>query len=376
MNRANNQIHVTHIASGDLWAGAEVQLYTLCKSLNKMENITVSVILLNHGMLEDKLREQNIPVEVLDESSANSLQIFLGLIKSLKKLSPDIVHTHRIKENILGSLAAKLAGNIPSLRTAHGAPEHKPSPLKPYKYLMHILDWITARFLQLEICAVSDDLKALLEKTYPPKKIQVIENGVDIEELTPYTTQQPPKEYNKSNAFKIGLIGRLVPVKRVDLFIKTAKYIHDNYPELSVHFHIYGDGPLDDELKQLADSLEVSDIIKFEGHCDDIHKQMASLNALLITSDHEGLPMTLLEAMALGVPVIAHSVGGITKACQDGKCCRLTEQTTEQFAHSLIEQLAECESASRVKLAQTRVKLFYSANANAESFLLRYRALS
>ncbi|VAW89721.1 hypothetical protein MNBD_GAMMA17-2069, partial [hydrothermal vent metagenome] len=98
-----------------------------------MPDITVSVILLNHGTLEDKLREQNICVEVLDETELSSIRIFTSLIKALKRLKPNIIHTHRNKENILGSIAAKIAGNMPSLRTAHGAPEHRPIIKKPHK---------------------------------------------------------------------------------------------------------------------------------------------------------------------------------------------------------------------------------------------------
>ncbi len=369
-------MHITHIASGDLWAGAEVQLYTLCKTLNNMPNIKVSVILLNHGTLEDKLREQNICVEVLDETQLSSARIFVDLIKALKRSKPNIVHTHRSKENILGSLAAKIAGNITSLRTTHGAPEHRPSLSKPHKYIFALLDWLTARFIQKKIIAVSEDLKAILAKNYPQNKLDVIENGVDIEALAPLRKPQTPKNLNQQSSFKVGLVGRLVPIKRVDLFIKTAKQMQDHYPELSIHFHIYGDGPLQQELKQLSCSLGVNNIVKFENHCDDIHRQIASLDALLITSDHEGLPMTLLEAMALGTPVIAHSVGGITKACQNGECCWLIDDnSTDTLSHMLTEYLTGPKPSSKVKLAQTRIEVFYSAKTNAESLISKYRAL-
>ncbi len=371
----NSNMHITHIASGDLWAGAEVQLYTLCKTLNKMPGIKVSVILLNHGTLEGKLREQNIHVEVLDEAKLSSARIFLEFIKILKRSKPDIVHTHRNKENILGSIAARIAGNIPSLRTAHGAPEHRPNIKKPHKYLFYLLDWLTARYLQSKIIAVSEDLKTRLTKSYPENKIEVIENGVDIEALAYHIKGQAPDTSN-NKSYKIGLVGRLVPVKRVDIFIKTAEYIKTHRPEFSIRFHIYGDGPLLNELKQLCNELAVNDIVQFEGHCDDIHAQIASLDALLITSDHEGLPMTLLEAMALGTPVIAHSVGGITKACQNGECCWLiNDNSADTLSHMLVDYLTRPTSTTRIKLAQSRIALFYSAKANAESLISEYKAL-
>lgn len=369
-------MHVVHIASGDLWAGAEVQLHTLCKTLNKMPDISVSVILLNHGTLENKLREQNICVEVLDETELNSARIFIRLIKALKRLKPDIVHTHRNKENILGSIAAKIAGNIPSLRTVHGAPEHRPSIKKPHQYLLYLLDWLTARYLQSKIIAVSEDLKTQLTKSYPENKIEVIENGVDFEALACHIKKQAPNSLSNKKSYKIGLVGRLTPVKRVDIFIETAKYIKTRHPELSIQFHIYGDGPLFNELKQLCNALAVNDIVQFEGHCDDIHAQIASLDALLITSDHEGLPMTLLEAMALGVPVVAHSVGGITKACQNGECCWLVDDNSaDTVSHMITDCLTEQALTTKTESAQTRIRLFYSTKVNAKSLLSKYKTL-
>ena len=173
-------IKVTHIASGDLWAGAEVQLFTLAKTLHQFENVTVHVILFNHGELENRLREQNIPVDVLPETNLNGIQIFLRLKKLLQQHQPDVVHTHRIKENILGGLSAKLSGNIPSLRTAHGAPEHQPGWRKPHKQILYQLDWFVGRYFQSKIIAVSDDLAVLLRRDFPSKTIEIIENGIYI----------------------------------------------------------------------------------------------------------------------------------------------------------------------------------------------------
>ena len=371
---ANKKLHVVHIASGDLWAGAEVQLYTLCKTLHKMPEIKVSVILLNHGALEGKLHEQNIHVKVLDEIKLSSARIFIELIKALKQSKPDIVHTHRNKENILGSFAAKIAGNIPSLRTVHGASEHRPSIKKPHKYLLYLLDWLTARYLQSTIIAVSEELKTQLTKSYPENKIEVIENGVDIEALACYVKKQAPDTPCNKKPYKVGLVGRLVPVKRVDVFIKTAKHIKIHHPELSIRFHIYGDGPLLNELKQLCNELAVNDIVQFEGHCDDIHIQIASLDALLITSDHEGLPMTLLEAMTLGTPVIAHAVGGITNACQKGTSCWLVKQNTPEL---LSQKLNDCLSSKEQRriitnMAIQQINQKYATKNNAKSYTALY----
>ena len=376
MNQTKNDLHVTHIASGDLWAGAEVQLYTLCTTLNYFNDVKVSVVLFNHGTLENKLRKSGIHVEVIDESKFNALLIFSRLVKTLKRLNPNIVHTHRVKENILGSLASQFVGLKPSIRTVHGAPEHRPSFRKPHKCLLLFLDWFCARYLQSAIVAVSEDLEHLLKRSYPLKKIVTIENGIDTHNLYPFPSNTNAIQKEKQTPFKVGLVGRLVPVKRVDLYIEAARYLKLNYPDLPVHFHIYGDGPLLENLKQLSNSLVVSDIVSFEGHCNTIHQEIASLDALLITSDHEGLPMTLLEALALGTPVIAHSVGGITKACKDGECCWLISNNAPQIiAEKLLECLKEKSEikSTKIDLARSHIDQYYSAQANALQIKTTYQ---
>ena len=367
-------IKVTHIASGDLWAGAEVQLFTLAKTLHQFENVTVRVILLNHGELEKRLHEQGILVDVLDETSLNGIQILFRLIKLLRQHRPDVVHTHRIKENILGGLSAKFAGNIPSLRTAHGAPEHQPGWRKPHKQILYLLDWFVGRFVQSKIVAVSDDLAEILKNDFPDKKIQVIENGIDLDLIKKQTTNIKPTNISKNHTFKVGLAGRLVPVKRVDLFIQSAHYFREHYGNIKVSFHIFGDGPLFDELNTLCASLDLTDIVLFEGHCENIHQRIEELDILMMTSDHEGLPMVLLEAMALGTPIIAHAIGGIPKLLCEGRCGFLVRDQSESgYANTFKNAVEHADDLREIAgIALEQVSRYYNANKNAAAYLTEY----
>src|SRR5277367_5793662 len=117
-------VRVLHIISGDLWAGAEAQAFTQLSALHEA-NVTVAAALLNEGELAARLRARGVPVTVLDESRLSGTGILLALRRLMREWRPDIVHTHRTKENILGSLANRLAGNVPSVRTVHGASEDK-----------------------------------------------------------------------------------------------------------------------------------------------------------------------------------------------------------------------------------------------------------
>ena len=376
-NISNQTIHVLHFASGDLWAGAEVMLYTLAKTLHAELNIKVSAVLLNHGILEQKLRNCGVYVHVLDETRLSSFQILQQLNKIIDELKPDVIHTHRIKENIIGSIAALYNHRIPSLRTVHGAPEHRPPLHKLPKHLILFLNWLSGRYLQQTIIAVSPNLAKKLEDDYPKTKIKVIENGIDIDTLKQCITHKTTKNTNK-NSYRIGIAGRLVPVKRVDLFIESALYLKQHYPELPIHFHIYGDGPLSDTLQTQVRSQQADNYIHFEGHCEDITQQLQTLNALLMTSDHEGLPMILLEAMCLQTPIIAHAVGGIPHLLEQGKCGTLVRKhTAKAYSEAMVKLINQPGQYQLLaQLAFERVNQNYSARSTADAYLKVYKELS
>lgn len=374
----SKNISVLHIASGDLWAGAEVQMYTLVKTLNNNLHVPVTVVLLNHGKLERELKAIGINVYILDESQLNGLQIFFSLFRLIRRLSPDIIHTHRIKENILGSIAALLAGNISSLRTTHGSQEHPPSWLQPTKRLKYFLNWYCARFLQNKIIAVSDDLGVILKNDLPANKVIVIENGIDFEHITSQRHYKCDEPGETKKHFTIGVAGRLVPVKRLDIFIATARYMLDHHSDMKLRFHIYGEGPLLNELSILNDSLKTKDVVYFEGHCEHIVQKLTNLDALLMTSDHEGMPMILLEAMTLQVPIIAHAVGGIPSLLDQGSCGILVhDHTSAGYGEAIFQLLSQPDRQVTLKNnAYHRVRSVYSAENNALAYLSEYSLIA
>ena len=95
-------MNILHLASGDLWAGAEVQLYHLCTALKQKCAIDLHIVLLNHGQLEQKLIENGIRVTVLDENILSTHKIGWRLHQYVKNNPVDIIHSHLLKENLIG----------------------------------------------------------------------------------------------------------------------------------------------------------------------------------------------------------------------------------------------------------------------------------
>src|SRR6185437_412110 len=128
----------------------------------------------------ERLRAHSVDVTVFHETNVNAFRILSGLRKLISEFQPDIVHTHRLKENILGSVANRLSRNVPSVRTVHGANEHGRTLFR--RVLSRLNHWCGAH-LQQNVIAVSNDMAEKLMEEFPRAKPTVIENGVDIEAL-------------------------------------------------------------------------------------------------------------------------------------------------------------------------------------------------
>ena len=362
-------LRVLHIASGDLWAGAEVQAFTLMSHLSRMPETEVAAILMNEGRLADRLRSAGISVNVLDERKTASLGILGQLRGLLRTWRPDIVHTHREKENILGSLANRSCRNVPSLRTVHGAKEYLASAgwRGVRGRLISGLDLWTGRVLQRKVVAVTRELGAEMAGLFSPEKVVVIENGVDSEEVRRGIRVADFKAV-EPDAAHIGIAGRLVKVKRVDLFLEAAALLVQECPNRCWRFHVFGDGPMRRELEESSDVKRLAKRVMFHGHREDITTCIAGLDALVMCSDHEGMPMAALEAAALGVPVVAHAVGGLVAVVPDEFL--ITRHDASGYMDGILRVLRADGRAIAARCAAETLKQF-SAQRNAE----RVRAL-
>ncbi len=360
---------VLHIASGDLWAGAEKALYTLILALQQSSQVRIAAVILNPGALAEKLRDADVELLVLDESRQNTLQLMHSVSLWVEKTRPDIIHTHRSKENIIGSLVGT-RHRIPSVRTQHGASEHSFSALNLRKRAIHDIDFLSGRLLQRSIIAVSAPLAAELRKSFGTKKVCVIANGIDT----------GPDEWDQEDKFRpplaIGIVGRLAPVKRVDLFLRIAARVLSSPNTASkACFRIIGDGPLRPALTELATELGIDDQLTFEGHVDNAEAHIADLDILVICSDHEGLPMVALEAMKHRTLIVTHRIGGLPELLGDGEFgCVLDRQQIESFAGALEDIIRQPEAAARkAELARHQLQKHFSSSAMARGHLELYR---
>ena len=261
----------------------------------------------------------------------------------IKKEKPDVVHTHAAKAGFVGRVAAWLAGVPVIVHTFHGHVFRGYfSPNKTQFFI--ILERLTARISDT-IITLSDGLRRELAEEYRitrKGRITVLPLGLDLGTFT--QTGRKAGVFRKefgiaADAPLIGIVGRITPIKNHPLFLNAAVLILKQLP--NARFVIVGDGEMRAETEALVDQLGLRDAVIFAGWQKDVAHIYSDLDVMVISSINEGTPVTVIEALAGGCPVVATAVGGLPDLLDHGKLGRLVnDQSPESLSKALLEILA------------------------------------
>jgi L-malate glycosyltransferase len=314
-------MRVCHFASGDLWAGAEVQVAMLLGALKQFRDLDLSALLLNSGRLADELALQGIPVTVLEESCLGIVQLLRAVTRHLEAIRPHILHSHGYKGHILGALAGRLSHKPLTVQTYHGLKEN----LAGWAGLkMSLYDGVNAALARVTadgMVGVSSEITSTLEERYPSADVRCIRNGIDLTRVVP-TAERSAMRARLAIApdtFVVGTVGRLMPIKGLGYLIEAFAQFRRQQGSQEGKLVIVGDGPLRAELERCAESHRLSSDVIFLGTRTDVYDLMGTLDVFVLSSLHEGVPMVVLEAMALGIPIVASHVGGIPEVLENCK---------------------------------------------------------
>lgn len=372
-------LRICHVASGDLWAGAEVQTAQLLSELKKDSSLDLAAIVLNKGVLHDRLASIGINTQLVDESVLNPLEIARRLYQFNKRWRPNVVHTHRYKENVLGGLAAAWS-NVPVIvHTVHGLQEAFQG-WEHVKLKCHALiaNQVT-RMVASGLIGVSQEIESHLRREFPHIRVSCIRNG--ITGVTPGGVNMPgPTRKSigiEESAFVLGSIGRLTTIKGIEYLLRAVALLVKERKLMPIHVAVIGGGPLQKSLETLSAELSITEHVRFLGERQDVPNLLRLLDVFVIPSLHEGIPMALLEAMRAGCPVIASAVGGIPEVIRDGKDGVLVPPRDPGALARAIELLyASVQDRMRLSHAgRARVEAEFDAERMAELTKEFYRTL-
>jgi glycosyltransferase involved in cell wall biosynthesis len=242
----------------------------------------------------------------------NDVRALVKLYCLMRRERPHIVHTHTAKAGLLGRMAAHLARVPVVVHTYHGHVLHGYYG-NVANLLLRSIEKVLATFTT-RIVTVSEEIKKDIVnyRIASPEKITVIPLGFELEPFLESHTRQGEfrQELQLSREHKlVGIVGRLFPIKNHGLFLRAARRVLAERTD--VYFIIVGDGVLRPTLQQQADDLGIASHVIFTGWRRDLPRIYADLNTLVISSNNEGTPVSVIEAMASGCPVVATRVGGL-----------------------------------------------------------------
>lgn len=339
-------LHVVRPAAG----GLKNHLINLVRYTDKNKFDVTVACPPNSPLFEElaSLGIKTLPIPLLGElSPTKDYAVVHTLVKYLNQSGTTILHAHSSKGALVGRIAAILARTPVVLFTVHNSIFYEEWP-QWKKTIFAQVERFLARFTD-RIITVSDALKQeLIEKeSIPATQISTIYNGIEVENFTAKVDMlNIRRDLNIPELGPvIGTIARLAPQKGVSYFLKAASLLK----EYQVNFLVVGDGPLRDALEQEVTELGLQNRVIFTGKRDNIAEILSIMDIYVLPSVTEGLPLTILEAMAAGKPVVATRVGGVPEAIVEGKTgLVVAPRDPEALAVAIAGMLSEREKLIRM----------------------------
>jgi glycosyltransferase involved in cell wall biosynthesis len=306
----------------------------------------------------------NIPFLLRRINPVYDLLALFSLYILLIKERPTIVHTHTSKAGLLGALAAKMAGIPILVHTPHGHVlwgYFGPLRTKIFIFLERLSSRITDKIVALTNREKEDYLMFKIAKE---DRYVVISSGIRLKKFKESLIDEK-KSFKKELGIPetssiVGTVGRLVPVKGPEFLIKAAKYIISKYPD--TFFIFTGDGYLRRDLENKAFKMGIKENIIFLGWRDDAAKIISAYDVFVLPSLNEGMGRVLVEAMALGKPIVASNIGGIPDLVIHGKNGFLVPSKNPKELAKYIQILLEDENKrEKMGLAGKEMSLNFSA---------------
>ena len=417
----NATLRVAHVVLSLDVGGLERLVVDLAREGARLGQRAAVVCLERPGTLADDAHAVGAEVYCVNKRPGLRPSIIGPLARLFRELKSDVVHTHQIGALLYAGPAARRAGIHAVIHTEHG----KHYARRRTRWLGRIAGRYAQRF-----CCVSHDIAAAVRamKVAPAAKLAVVPNGIDVERFgrvqgsgfrvqereqgtgnreqgsdanvsaspplrvspspatetaaaggTPqraFPTESPaPSPDSPAPPLTIGTIGRLNEIKQQDLLLRAFARLAAQRPD--VRLLLVGEGPLRGELERLAVELRLGDRVHFAGYQPQPEQWLHKMDLFALTSRSEGMPLSILEAWAAGVPVVASAVGGVPELVEDGVTGRLFTSGDEAALAESMEALC-ADGPLRCRLAEAalaRVRRDFSLTRMAADYDGEYRNL-
>lgn len=353
------------ITRSDVIGGASVHLLDLARGMQQAGHEVIILvggdgIFLEHAKERD-LRCISLRYMVREINPIKDLLGYFELRRVVLSIKPDIIHLHSSKAGMLGRMAAKSL-SIPAVFTAHGW-AFTEGVSTANRIVYRAIERFMARFTSRIITVSEYDRKLALNCGLGNASlVTAIHNGMP-DSLIKNSLR------SSEDAVKLIMVARFdIPKNHCALLDALAHVKH-----LAWEMEFVGDGPLLNTVREYAQDLGLATRVIFSGACNDVVSRLAGADVFFLISNWEGLPLTILEAMRAGLPVVASRVGGVPEAVDEGETGFLIDRDDRRALVAAINSLVESEDRRRCMGENGRIK--FSNNFTFEKMLQKTLAV-
>lgn len=361
-----NRVKVLQLISSGGYYGAENMLLNLCASQQKAgcQNSLMLFYNVHAPNVEfyERARRRGLSVRMVHCQGRADWRAVRQIEECIQDDGIELLHTHGYKADLYGYVAARRSGK-PIVATCHNWVGGT-AALGIYNHL----DRMALKRFQ-GLAAVSDSVaQRLLNSGVAPKKIRTIANGIDVE---PFQRARPLPVFDFDGNKVVGMVARLDLQKGFEYLLRAARELCGAFPALKVV--IVGDGPDRHAIENMVQRFGLQSNVILAGQHSDMPRIYAAMDLFVLPSLNEGLPMTILEAMAASRPVIATSVGAVPKVIKDGETGLLIDPgDVNGLRNALVRLLTDSDLCRRLGCAGHD---WVSRNYTSEAMALKYRQM-
>lgn len=347
------KISVLEIIGDPSLAGAPRHLLSVVENLDT-EKFAISVIC-PAGPLAGEIKKlrRNIDLDIIPMKSRLDLNAISQIRKTIKHLKPDIIHVHGTRAGILGRLAA-IGFNIPVIYTEHLWTKQFRMQSRILNFFHYFANWFLDMFTTQNI-AVSQSVKDFLVSSNLSRadKVQVIYNGIE-------PTHLEAKVFRNSREFLIATVGTLNPQKGMQYLIRALPLINKEFP--GVQLEIIGDGSYKRKLVNEVKRLKLKSDVKFTGFVPNVDKYLTRFDLYVQPSLSESFGLAIVQAMSVGLPIVATNTGGIPEVVTEGKSGFLVpSEDPKALAAAILELLRHPSLARKMgQMARKEARLKFN----------------
>lgn len=355
---------VLHVEAGKHYYGGARQVAYIIEGLAKrgVENVLACPV----GAVIAKEVGASAQVHEIPMRGDADIGMTWRLLKLIRMAKPDIVHLHsRRGADLWGGLAARIAGVPCVLSRRVDNPEPRWLVALKYRLYDHVI-------------TISEGIRqVLLSEGLPPERVTCVRSAVDATPyLMPVNREAMRREFGlPQHSLVIGMVAQLIPRKGHRYLIDAIEVLRKEYPDIRVL--LFGQGPLRPELEAEVSRRGLSDIIRFTGFRTDLARWMGGLDVLAHPADMEGLGVSLLQASAAAVPIVASRAGGMPEAVRENVTGLLIEPGDVSALISSLRRLLDDSSMRKIMSDAGRKRILdeFSVETMVEANLAVYRRL-